>query len=103
MGYALDKAGFSEVVKDLGRNYRIFAPVRKVGEGRFTDTDVIRYEFVTDASEIELQKKSDYSFKEILTPLSETLFFFTEKCREGGRPRYKGCNCFSSQLRYARG
>lgn len=78
MGYTLDGAGFSRVVKNLGKNYRIFAPVRKVEEGRFTDTDVIRYEFITDASEIELQKKSDYSFKEILTPLSETLFFFTE-------------------------
>ncbi|MGN0361948.1 MAG: anaerobic sulfite reductase subunit AsrA [Bilifractor sp.] len=78
MGYTLDQAGFAKVIKELDQNYRLFAPVLKVGEGRFTDTDVIRYDFIHDSSEIELRQKSDYSFKEILTPLSETLFFFTE-------------------------
>ena len=77
-GFVFLPKGFDEVVCNLGKKYRIYAPVLKVGEGRFTDTDVVRYDFIKDAAEIELEKKSDYSFKEILTPLSQTLFFFTE-------------------------
>ena len=78
MGYILSKEGFDRVLAELGKKYRLYAPVRKVGEGRFTDTDVVRYDFVSSVDEIELDQKSDYAFKEILTPLSETLFFFTE-------------------------
>ena len=78
MGYTLNRSAFSQVIAELAKTYRLYAPVLKVGEGRFTDTDVVRYDFITDASEIELDTKSDFSFKEILTPLSQTLFFFTE-------------------------
>ena len=77
-GFIFLSGGFNEVVRNLHSKYRIYAPVLKVGEGRFTDTDVVRYEFVNEAADIEWEKKSDYSFKEILTPLSQTLFFFTE-------------------------
>ena len=78
MGYKLDQNGFSAVIGSLLKDYRIYAPVRKTGEGRFTDVDVIRYDEITEASEMELREKSDYAFKEILTPLSETIFYFTE-------------------------
>ena len=78
MGYVLSQEGFSRVLRSLGEKYRLYAPVVKTGEGRYTDVDVVRYDFINDAAELELDKKSDYAFKEILTPLSETLFFFTE-------------------------
>ncbi len=78
MGYALGMDGFREVVGALAGQYRLWAPVLKVGEGRFTDTDVVRYDFVTSADEIEWHTRSDYAFKEILTPLSQTLFYFTD-------------------------
>ena len=77
MGYVLTKEGFDKALQRLAEERLIYAPVLKVGEGRFTDTDVVRYDYVTELSQIELSKKSDYAFKEILTPLSETLFFFT--------------------------
>jgi anaerobic sulfite reductase subunit A len=78
LGYVLKKEAFDQVIRELGKTYRIYAPVVKTGEGRFTDVDVVRYDFVGSAEEIELDKKSDYAFKELLTPLSETLFYFTE-------------------------
>lgn len=77
MGYILSADGFAALIEKLRGTYRIYAPVRKKGAGRFTDTDVILYDEVSGASDIELGKKSDYAFKEFLTPLSETLFFFT--------------------------
>ncbi|MBQ8305474.1 MAG: anaerobic sulfite reductase subunit A [Blautia sp.] len=78
MGYSFSREGFDAVLKALARTYRIYAPVTFAGQGRFTDVDVVRYDFVTDASQIEFGKKSEYAFKELLTPLSETLFYFTE-------------------------
>ena len=78
MGYVISRDGMKSVIAQLASKYRLYAPVRKVGEGRFTDVDVVRYDFVTDFDEIELEAKSDYAFKELLTPLSQTLFFFTE-------------------------
>ena len=78
MGYVMNEEGFSEIIRTLSRTFRIYAPVLKKGAGRFTDTDVVLYDWVTEASGIVLDRKSDYSFKEFLTPLSETLFFFTE-------------------------
>ena len=79
MGFVMTEEGFDQVVKDLCKEYRVYAPVLKKGMGRFTDTDVVIYEEVKNAGRIELEKKSDYAFKEFLTPLSETLFFFTEE------------------------
>ena len=79
MGYVMTKDGFAETLRDLMRTYRVFAPVRKKGAGRFTDVDVVLYDEVQDASEIELEAKSDYASKEFLTPLSETLLYFTEQ------------------------
>ena len=78
MGYLLNAEGFDSTIRELSKKYRLYAPVLKKGEGRFLDTDVVRYDFVTEASQIELDAKSDYAFKEFLTPLSETLFYFTE-------------------------
>lgn len=85
MGFVFDTDGFDKVMEGLRENYRIYAPVRKTGEGRFTDTDVIRYDFVDTLDQIELDERSDYSFKEVLMPLSETMFFFTEdEIKEAG-------------------
>lgn len=85
MGYQMSEKDYGSLVRKLSEDYRIFAPVLKKGEGRFEATDVVRYDFVTDADEIELEKKSDYPFREFLTPLSETLFYFTEdKVTEAG-------------------
>lgn len=78
MGFQLTADGFAKTIDALKEHYLIYAPVLKKGTGRFTDTDIVRYDFVNEASEIELERKSDYAFKEFLTPLSETLLFFTE-------------------------
>lgn len=79
MGFVMTEEGFDKTIKELSEEYRIYAPVLKEGMGRYTDTDVVLYDQVTSAAEIELDKKSDYAFKEFLNPLSETLFFFTEE------------------------
>ena len=78
MGYLLTKEGVNAVLKEWAESYLIYAPVRMSGKGAFSETDSIRYAPITTVEEIEFEKKSDFPFKEVLIPLSETLFFFTE-------------------------
>ncbi len=78
MGYRLTKTVASDLFAHWCEEYDVFAPVLKVGEGCFSDTDIIRYDKVSDLSEILWDKKSDYSFKEVLLKIHEVLFYFTE-------------------------
>ena len=78
MGYQLSKQQAAEMFQKLSKTYDLFAPVRKKGEGCFSDTDVIRYEKVSSPEEIAWEATADYSFKEALLPINETLFYFTE-------------------------
>lgn len=78
MGYQLAKEDANALLKKLSEQYDIFAPVLKKGEGCFSDTDVIRYDKVTSVDEIVWDQKSDYSFKETLLHINETIFYFTE-------------------------
>ena len=78
MGYQLSKANANEIFHQWAQKYDIFAPKRMEGEGCFSDTDIIRYVKVSSLDEIEWGKKSDYSFKEVLLAINETLFYFTE-------------------------
>ena len=97
MGYVISRTGFESVIEKLGQQYRLYAPVRKVGEGRYTDVDVVRYDFVTKFDEIELEAKSDYAFKELLTPLSQT-FWRNMMNRPARTPRRSSAGCRSTSL-----
>lgn len=57
MGYVLSEDGFAKAISDLREIYRIFAPVRKVGAGRFADVDAIIYDEIKEEKEIELHEK----------------------------------------------
>ncbi|MGN0400221.1 MAG: anaerobic sulfite reductase subunit AsrA [Blautia sp.] len=78
MGYQLSKTEASELFHQWAKTYCLFAPKRMKGEGCFSDTDVIRYGQVNQLDEIEWNVKSEYSFKETLLAINETLFYFTE-------------------------
>lgn len=78
MGVQFKLEDMVQIFAKLTETYDIFAPVLKRGEGCFSDTDIIRYEKVTSPGEIEWSVKSDYSFKEALLAINETLFYFTE-------------------------
>lgn len=78
MGYQLSRTMMEELFEKWEKEYHIFAPVLKKGEGCFSDTDIVRYDQIKKLDEIEWDKKSDYSFKEVLLPIHEVLFYFTE-------------------------
>ena len=67
-----------KALRALKRDYRVFAPKRFPKQGRYSDTDIIRYAEVERFCDIVWEEKSDYPAKEILTPIQQTVFYFTE-------------------------
>jgi anaerobic sulfite reductase subunit A len=49
------------------------------GEGRFSDTDLVKYSEIDSIQEICFDKKSEFSPKEVMLPITQTMFYFTEK------------------------
>lgn len=95
MGYLLNENKLNEVLKEWTKEYLIYAPRTMTGEGMYSDTDVIRYSEINTICDIEWEQKSNFSFKELLLPLSETLFYFTEGIVKEAEPiRYKGAVIF---------
>lgn len=72
---------FEEFVKDINKlstDYRFFGPVRHEKRGRYSDTDLVYYEVVDDFAMLDFSTKSDFSAKEIATPMNQTLFHFRD-------------------------
>ena len=78
MGYAMTRENMNTVFASMSDAYDIFAPKVFEGEGCFSDQDSIRYGKVYSLDEIESERKSEYSFKEVLLAVQENLFYFTE-------------------------
>ena len=78
MGYTLTRVQADAAFAEWLQRYKVYAPVLKKGEGCFSDTDIIRYDTPKTLEDIVWDKKSDYSFKEALIAINETLFYFTE-------------------------
>lgn len=75
------QVSFSEadkIFEKLLQEYDIWAPKRFLKKGRYSDTDLIRYSKITSAREIEYREKSDLPAKEVLSPITQSLFYFTE-------------------------
>lgn len=78
MGCIMQLSKANELMDSLKSKYVFYAPKLFKGSGCFSDTDIIRYDEVNCLDEIVFDQKSDYSFKEVLLPISQTLFYFTE-------------------------
>jgi len=78
MGFQLERSQFDHILTEWKKNYVIYAPKRFEGAGKFSDTDQIRYGKISSVDEIIFGEKSLFSYKEVLLPITQTLFFFTE-------------------------
>lgn len=78
MGYTLTAAQADVVLAALKKDYTVYAPVRFKNAGRFSEQDVIRYAEVEKYEDIVWDTKSDYPAKEVLTPIQQAIFYFTE-------------------------
>lgn len=71
-------AEFDKVIESIKDEYKVFAPVSIPYRGLYSDTDVIKYEEVTSIEQIEFGKKSQFTAKDAVMPVTETLFYYTE-------------------------
>ena len=78
MGYKVSFEEVNKIFDQLQSEYEIWAPKRFAGKGRYSDTDIIKYDKVSTVEEIEFAEKSDYPAKEVLSPVTQSLFYFTE-------------------------
>ena len=56
----------------------MFAPVLIPYAGQYSDTPVVRYEEVSSIKDIEFNRKSQFTAKEVVMPVTETLFYYNE-------------------------
>lgn len=78
MKIQLNNPELNHIFEKLSENYEIYAPVRLLGKGTFSDTDQIRYQKISQVEEGCWDEKSDFSPKEVIYPITQTLFYFTE-------------------------
>ena len=78
MGYNLSFQEVNTLFEDLKKEYKIYAQKRFKKQGRYSDTDIIKYDEVSTVEEIEFKEKSHYPVKEVITPITQTLYYFTE-------------------------
>ena len=78
MGYKVSFGEANQIFAKLNSEYEIWAPKRFPGKGRYSDPDIIRYDKVKTVEEIVFDEKSDFPAKEVLSPITEPLFYFTE-------------------------
>lgn len=79
MTFKLTKDELNAALKTLSESAALYGPKLMPGQGAFSDTDVVRYGMIESIDDVVFDRKSDYSFKEILLPITETMFYFTEK------------------------
>ncbi|BDR65405.1 anaerobic sulfite reductase subunit AsrA [Clostridium tetani] len=78
MGFIMKTKEFNNILDKLAKDYKIYAPKLLRNKGTFSDTDMVRYGEVKTIDEIEFNKKSLFSPKETILPITQTLFYFTE-------------------------
>lgn len=78
MGYHMQQMQMEQLFHHWKESFDVYAPMVYQNQGAFSDTDCIRYGKITAFTDIVFDKKSQYSFKEVFLPISQTLFYFTE-------------------------
>lgn len=73
MDYRLSKSESNELINQLKKQYKIYAPISFEGEGRHSYTNNIRYGEINSFSDVVYKEKSQYSPKELLIPINHTL------------------------------
>ncbi|RBP44930.1 anaerobic sulfite reductase subunit AsrA [Garciella nitratireducens] len=76
--YLLEKEEINELFTNLEKQYVLYAPVKISAGGRYQEQDSIMYKPIHTYQDIEFNERSTYSAKEVLTPITQTLFYFTD-------------------------
>lgn len=107
MGYSLNAVQAEAVLQALKQNYSVYAPKRFPKQGRYSDTDVIKYAEVEHYEDIVWQVKSDYprvecihssGKKRVLCLLFEGIPVGEDECLFGGPREYRAVAVTACQI-----
>ncbi len=87
--YHLQADELDALFAHLEEQYLVYAPVRIPSGGRYAQTDSVLYRPVHRYEDIEYRERSTYPMKEVLTPITQTLFYFTEDQYQESKPPAK--------------
>lgn len=95
MGYRLSYPEADELFRKLSAEYEIYAPKLFEKQGRYSDTDIVRYDRVKRAEEIVWDRKSDFSAKEVVSPITRPFFTLprTNTARAARAPKSSSSSC----------
>lgn len=81
--YRISRNYMDEVLEKLQKEYHIYAPKHLPDRGMRENDGMVRYQEITRMEEIVTMEQSDFSPKEIIYPIAQTIFSFDENsCRE---------------------
>lgn len=81
--YQISRRKMNEILHELRIEYRIYAPKHIPDRGMWENDGLIRYQEVSTLEEIVTGRQSDFSPKEVVYPVSQTIFKFDENsCQE---------------------
>ncbi|MDF3000720.1 MAG: asrA1 [Bacillota bacterium] len=76
--FSLNPENMDQILQELKKEYRIFAPKRYEKRGAKSSSDLIRYGEINSVQEIVHESQSDFSPKEIYYPITQTMIRFQE-------------------------
>ena len=76
MGYKVGFKDVNDILATLSQEYDIYGPKRFEKQGRYSDTDIIRYDKISKIEEVVFDQNK-FSAK-VITPITQSLFYFTE-------------------------
>ncbi|MBQ8662518.1 MAG: anaerobic sulfite reductase subunit AsrA [Eubacterium sp.] len=81
--YQISRNKMNEILHELQSEYRIYAPKHIPDRGMWENDGLIRYQEISTLEEIVTGRQSDFSPKEVIYPVSQTIFTFDENsCQE---------------------
>lgn len=83
MGYYVPEARFEQILAAIQNDYTIYAPKQAMRPGQTGENSAVRYGEISSAAEIIWDKQSDFSPKEVIYPIVQTLLYFKgDICQE---------------------
>ncbi len=77
MGYELNLERADQLIQSLSDTYRVFAPKRLAKHGWKAGSDLVRYGEINSVGEIVHDQQSDFSPKDVIDPIVQTVLYFT--------------------------
>lgn len=81
--YRINRGYMNDVLREMKKDYHIYAPKHIPDRGMWETDGLIRYQEIETMEEIVTSQQSDFSPKEVIYPVAQTIFTFDENsCRE---------------------